>query len=39
MSYDTAASDHNRAVAVEHFSLATMGDRIRALLADAGWLP
>jgi glycosyltransferase involved in cell wall biosynthesis len=30
---------HNRALAVEHFSVEVMTDRIRSLLDDAGWLP
>jgi glycosyltransferase involved in cell wall biosynthesis len=36
---DADLLEHNRALAVEHFSLEVMTDRIRALLAAAGWLP
>lgn len=36
---DPALLDHNRALAVEHFSLEVMTGRLRALLLDAGWLP
>ncbi len=35
---DTALLEHNRAIAVRHFSLDAMRDAIRALLDDAGWL-
>jgi glycosyltransferase involved in cell wall biosynthesis len=31
--------EHNRRLAVEHFSYETMGARVRALLDEAGWLP
>ena len=31
--------DRNRALAVEHFSLEVLHERIAALLDDAGWLP
>lgn len=31
--------EHNRRLAVEHFSLPVMTERIRDLLDDAGWLP
>ena len=31
--------DHNRRVAIEHFSLDAMADHLRALLEEAGWLP
>jgi len=36
---DDAMLDHNRAVAVEHFSLDVMAARLRDLLDEAGWLP
>jgi mannosylglucosylglycerate synthase len=31
--------EHNRRIAVEHFSLEVLGGRLRAVLDDAGWLP
>jgi len=36
---DRSLLEHNRSIAVEHFSLERMRARLRALLADAGWLP
>jgi glycosyltransferase involved in cell wall biosynthesis len=36
---DPGLLEHNRRLAVEHFSLEVMTGRIRALLDDAGWLP
>lgn len=36
---DPALLDHNRRLAVEHFSLDVMAARIAALLDDAGWRP
>jgi glycosyltransferase involved in cell wall biosynthesis len=36
---DADLLEHNRRVAVEHLSLATMGAAIEKLLHDAGWLP
>jgi glycosyltransferase involved in cell wall biosynthesis len=34
-----AMLDTNAALARQHFSMTTMRDRLRSLLADAGWLP
>jgi glycosyltransferase involved in cell wall biosynthesis len=36
---DTELLEHNRRLAVQHFSLEVMTARLEALLADAGWLP
>ncbi len=36
---DPAVVDHNRRVAIEHFSLESMEEAIRSLLDEAGWLP
>lgn len=36
---DQGLLDRNRRLAVEHFSLEVMTDRIKSLLAGAGWLP
>lgn len=36
---DPALLDHNRSLAVEHFSLEVMAARLRTLLDAAGWLP
>jgi glycosyltransferase involved in cell wall biosynthesis len=36
---DPAVLEHNRSIAVEHFSLERMRGSLRALVADAGWLP
>lgn len=36
---DAELLDHNRRVAVRHFSLEVVASRLRTLLADRGWLP
>jgi glycosyltransferase involved in cell wall biosynthesis len=36
---DEALLDHNRSIAVEHFSLDAMAQNLRRLLDEAGWLP
>jgi mannosylglucosylglycerate synthase len=36
---DEALLEHNRRLAVEHFSLAVMADRLRDLIDEAGWTP
>jgi glycosyltransferase involved in cell wall biosynthesis len=36
---DEELLEHNRRLAVEHFSLPVMTERLRALLDEAGWLP
>ncbi len=36
---DPAVVEHNRRVAIEHFSLKSMEEAIRSLLDGAGWLP
>lgn len=38
-SPDTDLLEHNRRVAHDHLSLASMTEEIRALFVDAGWLP
>lgn len=36
---DDEMLDRNRAIALEHFSVEAIGNDIKALLADSGWLP
>jgi glycosyltransferase involved in cell wall biosynthesis len=36
---DVELLEANRAIAREHFSIASMRDHLRALLGEAGWLP
>ena len=36
---DDALLEHNRSLAIEHFSLGVMADRLRDLIDEAGWTP